>query len=579
MNFKQHLPFLDWLPTYTRTHFKKDLVAGLTVGVMLIPQSMAYALIAGLPPIYGLYASIVPLIIYAFLGTSRQLAIGPTAMISLLTLAGLQTLSIPNDETFIALAITLALLIGVIQFLMGVFKLGFLVNFLSHPVLNGFTSAAAIIISVSQLKHLLGIDLSNSIYVHEVIFNIFKQIPAIHLPTLLVGIVGILLIKGLKKISRRIPSALVVVMVGILAIWSLGLEQQAVKIVGSVPEGLPHFTVPILSLELLQQLMPLALTIALLSFIESISIAKSVEEFHPEYKVLPNQELIAQGLSKIGGAFFQSLPTTGSFSRTAINDQTGAKTGIASVVTAGLIVVTLLFLTPLFYYLPKAVLAAIIVVAVFGLVDFQTPKALWYSDRSDFYMLFATFIITLSLGIQNGILTGVVLSLVVMIYQSTKPHVAVLGRIEELGVYRNIERFPEATQRPDVLIVRYDAQLYFANVSHFKNRIDELIDEKGIALGLVVLDAHGLVDIDSSGIRAVQSLFMTYKKRDIYIYIASVLGPVRDAFQKSGLTDALGSDTFYARIYDAVRAYDEKRYKQALDKQYAMQTNVEDGIW
>jgi len=346
MNLKQFIPALSWLPNYKKENLKGDISAGLTVGVMLIPQGMAYAMIAGLPPIYGLYASTIPLIIYALLGTSRQLAVGPVAMVSLLTAAGIGTLAEGGTETYILLAVTLAFLVGLIQFLLGLFKLGFLVNFLSHPVISGFTSAAALIIGLSQLKHLLGIDIPRSHHVHEILLNAFERFDEINWLIFAVGIGGILIIKGIKLINKAIPGPLMAVLFGTLAVWGFGLAERGVKIVGEVPSGLPGFSLPTLDMDTLKILIPIALTIALVSFMESIAVAKAIQAKHRDYKVLPNQELIALGMANIGGSFLQSYPTTGGFSRTAINDQSGANTGLASIISAGLIILTLLFLTP-----------------------------------------------------------------------------------------------------------------------------------------------------------------------------------------------------------------------------------------
>ncbi|MCB0618959.1 MAG: solute carrier family 26 protein, partial [Saprospiraceae bacterium] len=481
MNLKSYFPAFDWITNYRRDDLKGDLSAGLTVGVMLIPQGMAYAMIAGLPPIYGLYASTIPLLIYALLGTSRQLAVGPVAMVSLLTAAGVGALAEGGTEAYLQMAILLALLVGGIQFLLGVFRLGFLVNFLSHPVISGFTSAAALIIGLSQLKHLLGIPLGRSHHIHEILIEAGQRIGELHWPTFLIGLGGIGLILLVKKVSRAIPGPLLAVVFGILAVWLFGLSGEGVKIVGTVPQGLPSFELPAFSWGTTGALMPIALTIALVSFMESIAVAKAIQAKHKNYKVIPNQELIALGLANVGGSFFQAYPTTGGFSRTAVNDQAGARTGLAAIISAALILLTLLFLTPLFYYLPQAILASVIMVAVFGLIDIKEAVHLWHANRTDFFMLIVTFLATLSLGIEQGIGVGVVLSLVMVIFRTTRPHIAVLGKVPGTPYYRNIERFEKVEQRPDLLILRFDAQLYFANVNFFKDTLAELVQRKGKA--------------------------------------------------------------------------------------------------
>lgn len=571
MRIKEFLPILDWLPNYKTSNLQGDLSAGLTVGVMLIPQGMAYAMIAGLPPIYGLYASTIPLVIYAILGTSRQLAVGPVAMVSLLTAAGIGALADAGTETYIMLAVALALFVGVLQFLLGAFRLGFLVNFLSHPVISGFTSAAALIIGLSQLKHLLGVNIPRSHHVHEILMNAIAQFGEVNWFTLGVGIGGILLIKGVKKINKAIPGPLLAVFFGIAVVYSLGLVEQGVKIVGTVPEGLPSFVIPKFSAEDFSALMPIALTIALVSFMESIAVAKAIQAKHKNYKVSPNQELIGLGAANIFGSLFQSYPTTGGFSRTAVNDQAGAKTGLAAIISAALIALTLLFLTPLFYYLPKAILASVIMVAVFGLIDLKEAKHLWQTDRADFWMLVATFVGTLSLGIEQGILIGVALSLGVVIFRTTLPHFAVLGRIPGEDHYKNINRFDNLIQRDDILIMRFDARLYFANVNYFKETIEAEIDQRKDSLRLFLLDANSINSVDSSGVHALEEILDYLNALNIEFYMTSVKGPLRDILQKAHFDEKLGKDKFFMHIQTAVDKFDQKDPQRYKD--YVLQTN------
>lgn len=562
MKIKQFIPAFDWMPKYNNEQLKDDLSAGLTVGVMLIPQGMAYAMIAGLPPIYGLYASTIPLIIYALLGTSRQLAVGPVAMVSLLTAAGVGTLADGGTETYIALAITLALFVGLIQFLLGVFRLGFLVNFLSHPVVSGFTSAAALIIGLSQLKHLLGIKLAGSHHVHEILIQAFEKIGEIHWVTFAIGIAGILLIKGIKRYSKSIPGQLVAVVFGILIVWLLGLSEQGVKIVGEVPSGLPSFSLPSFSMENINALLPTALAISLVSFMESIAVAKAIQSKHRNYKVVANQELIALGLSNVGGAFLQSYPVTGGFSRTAVNDQAGAKTGMASLISASLIILTLLFLTPLFYYLPNAILASVIMVAVFGLIDIKEAVHLWHADRSDFWMLVVTFVATLGLGIEQGVGVGVVLSLVWVVFRTTRPHVAELGRVPGTHFYRNVDRFKNVEERKDLLIMRFDASIYFANTNYFKDNLYEMADRKGSQLKTIIINSESINNLDSSGAHALEELIDEYQSKGVKIIFTGVKGPVRDALSKSHLTEKIGEDGFFMSVQEAVDFLEKNNSKK-----------------
>ena len=559
MKIKPFIPVLSWLPNYKRKHLKGDVSAGLTVGVMLIPQGMAYAMIAGLPPIYGLYASTIPLIIYALLGTSRQLAVGPVAIVSLLTAAGVGTLAQAGTETYILLAVTLAFLVGLVQFLVGIFKLGFIVNFLSRPVVSGFTSAAALIIGLSQLKHLLGIDIPRSRYIHKILGSAVEQFDKINWLTVAVGIGGILLIKGIKYISKGFPGALVAVFVSVLVVWGFDLADQGVKIFGDIPSGLPGFSVPSLDLNTLKELIPIALTIALIGFMQSSVIAKAIQTNHKNYRILPNQELIALGLANMGGSFFQSYPTAGGFARSAVNDQSGAKTGLASIISALLIILTLLFLTPLFYFLPKAILASIIMIAVFSLLDLKEARYLWTANKTDFWMLIVTFFCTLGLGIEEGIGIGVILSLAVVIYRTTRPHYAVLGRsrIPGTNFYRNVNKVSGLEELEGLKIIRFDAQLYFANTAFFKNTLEELLVHHK-DMKVLILDFKSINEMDSSAIRALEEVVELYKANGKTIYLAGVKGPVEDAMTRGEIIDVLGKNNFYINKQMAVASFLQK---------------------
>ena len=334
MTQKRIFPILSWLPGYKKEWLSGDISAGLTVGVMLIPQGMAYAMIAGVPPIYGLYASTFPLIIYALFGTSRQLAVGPVAIDSLLVLAGVSAFAEVGSEYFVELAILLAFIEGIILILFGFLRLGFLVNFLSKPVIGGFTAAAAIIIGVSQLRHLLGIDIQTSGNVFKTLLSSVTEFSNWSVLSIIIGIIGIILILSIKKINRKIPGALLAVILSILAVYFLNLSSNSIRIVGEIPAGLPAFRLPNLNLEIIQKLLPAAFTIALIAFTEAISVSKAIQAKHRDYEILPNQELFAIGIANIVGSMFQSFSVTGGLGRTAVNDQSGAKTGLASLISA-----------------------------------------------------------------------------------------------------------------------------------------------------------------------------------------------------------------------------------------------------
>ncbi len=558
MNFKSIFPILDWLPNYKKEWFKGDLASGLTVGVMLIPQGMAYAYIAGLPPVYGLYASIVPILIYAILGTSRQLAVGPVAMVSLLTATAISSFTGLSAEQYISYAILLAFMVGAIQFVLGLFRLGFLVNFLSHPVVSGFTSAAALIIGLSQLKSWLGINIIRSHHINEILMNAYDKFDEINWTSFGIGIIGMLLILGVKKINKSLPGLLFTVIFGILAVTLLGLNEgeHAVEIIGDIPNILPSFEIPEMNLNLLNSLLPMALTIALVSFMESIAVAKAIQSRHRDYNVEPNQELIGLGLANIFGSFFQSYPTTGGFSRTAVSDQAGAKTGLSAIISALLIIITLLFLTPYFYNLPKAILAAVIMVSVFGLIDYKEVIHLWKSNRTDFFLLIITFFATLTIGIEKGIGLGVILSLAMVIFKTTKPHVAVLANIHGTHFYRNVNRFGKDVElEEDILIVRFDAQLYFANTTFFKDKLEEFVTEKGEKLKFIIIDGESMNNLDSSGVHALKDVIDLYQSKGIEIAFSGLKGPVRDAMLKGGVIDKINFDHCFMSIQEAVDCY------------------------
>ena len=571
--FKRIFPILQWLPHYKKTSFAGDLSAGITVGIMVIPQGMAYAMIAGLPPVFGLYAALVPQLIYAVMGTSRQLAVGPVAMDSLLVALGLGALSISGIDQYIAMAIFLALFMGVIQLILGLLKMGFLVNFLSKPAISGFTSAAAIIIGLSQLKHLLGISIQGSNQVHILVIDAIKNISNTSLLTLLIGMIAILMILLLKKINQRLPAALLVVIAGILAVYWLDLQELGVQIVGEIPGGLPQFQLPVIAASRISELLPIALTLALIAFMEAISVAKAVEEKHDDYQVDANQELIALGSSNILGALFQAYPTTGGFSRTAVNEQAGAKTGMAAVISATVVGLTLLFLTSVFYYLPKAVLGAIIMVAVFGLIDLKYPIALFKHRKDEFLVLIVTFLTTLVIGIKEGILLGVLISLLLLVYRSSRPHIAILGRIKNTNYFKNVLRFPEDTETFDeFLIVRFDAQLYFGNKEYFKKEILKRIKQRGQKVRFVILNAEAINYIDSSAVFMLRELLADLKQKEIKFLISGAIGPIRDIFYTSGLIALIGKENLFVKTNEAFEYCQRLSQKSAIAKKITLQS-------
>lgn len=572
MKYANFLPFLNWLPDYKKSWLKGDFSAGLTVGIMLIPQGIAYAMIAGLPPIYGLYTAMIPQFIYAFFGTSRQLAVGPVAMDSLIVASGVGAIAVVGSEHFISLAILLALLMGIMQLAFGIFRLGFLVNFLSKPVISGFTSAAALIIGLNQLKHIFGVNMQRNNQLQYIILDAFNQIKFINWRTFIIGLSSILLLVFINKYFKKLPGALIVVVLGILVVKFFNLNDYGVKIVGDIPKGLPDFKIQFMDVETIKELAPIALTLALIAFMEAISVAKAIESKHNNYKVNANKELIALGLGNIVGSFFQSYPSTGGFSRTAINNQAGANTPLAAIISALIVALTLLFLTPLFYYLPKAVLGAIIIVAVFGLLDFSVPKQLWKYTKRDLLILNITLIVTVTIGIKEGIITGVILSLVMLIYKSTKPHVAILGNVPNTYLYRNIKRFNDLIDLKDVLIIRFDAQLHFANTTYFKDTIYNEAEKKGSDLKVIVIDGESLNNLDSSGVYALKEILTYFKEKNIDLYFTGLKGPVRDTIYKSNIIEDIGQEHCFMSIQEAIDHYQNKGVN-VNKKRYSSQRN------
>ena len=560
---KELIPILEWLPNYNSSRLKGDFIAGITVSIILIPQGIAYALIAGLPPIYGLYCALVPQLVYAIFGSSRQVAIGPVAMDSLIVATGVSTLALAGSDSYIAIAILLAFMVGSIQFLLGVFRLGFIVNFLSKPVISGFTSAVALTIGINQFRNLFGVDFVQSDQIQYVLEDIWFNIIDFNFHTTVIGLISVGVIILLRKINKKIPNALLVVVVGILTIRYFGEEFSDVAIVKDIPSGLPSFSFPEIDISQMKELLPIALTLVMVGYLETISIGKSLEAKQDEYKLRPNQELIALGLSNIIGSWFKAYPSTSSFSRSAINQESGATTGMASLVSVVIVLLTLLFLTPLFYHLPKTVLAAIIIVAVFGLVNIKEAIFLWKANNLDFWLLVVTFFSTLLFGIEYGIMIGVGLSLIILIFRTSRPYVAELGKVPDSDFYRNRERFNEVILDEEVLVFRFDAQLFYANSSYFIETLELMVEKKGPRLKLIVLDAESINRVDSTGVEMLKERIRFYHKKNILFYFAGVKGPVRDQLFRGKILDLITLDHFYMRVNGAVNYYKtgEKEYQ------------------
>ncbi len=689
------LPFLRWFPMKGDV-FKADFMAGLTVALVLIPQSMAYAQLAGLPAYYGLYAAFLPVAVAALWGSSNQLGTGPVAVVSLLTASSLAVLAAPGSDNFIALAIMLALLVGVIQLLLGVFKLGVIVNFLSHPVIVGFTNAAAIIIALSQVSKLFGVPMGRSEHFINDIVGVVKLIGDTHLPTLAIGALAIAIMWGIKKYAPKLPGVLIAVVVTTLLSWSIGFERNAGgkleqiadpelqgvvqqsmaaakrvddlntliadkssalkatkktageasigvvqseaelallridlrdaeaaltkekaglrhlqvvrstdasgatlaiyradkapqnitldetryrlrkinangfqlvgggEVVGSIPEGLPSIKMPSFNLDALGSLLSAALVISLVGFMEAISIAKAVAA-RTKQRIDPNQELIGQGLSNMVGSFTQAFPVSGSFSRTAVNMNSGAVTGMSSVITALIVLVALLFLTPLLYHLPQAVLAAIIIMAVVGLVNFKAVKHAWQASKHDGIAAGVTFIATLAFAphLDNGIMVGAGLALGLYLYRTMSPRVAILGRYKD-GTLRDLKVNPDLPTSKHVVAIRFDGSLYFANVAYFEDAVLEAVSNHPDAKYVLVV-GDAINQLDASGEEVVHHLLDRLKGAGITLVFSGLKKQVLDVMRATGLFDAIGQDKLFATEEQAIAAIYEQLGEEAAD--------------
>ncbi len=547
------VPSVSWIKNYQKSQLKGDLAAGLTVGIMLIPQGMAYSMIAGLPPVYGLYAALVPILIYALLGTSRQLSVGPVAMDSLFVAATVSVMAIPGSPHYIELAIALALMMGAAQLLFGLIRLGFLVNFLSKPVIVGFTSAAALVILFNQFGNLLGINLIQTNQVHILLADFYEKISTVHLYTLIFALAGIAFIVILKRIQKKFPAGLALVFLGTVITYFFQLDQSGIQIVKQVPAGFPEAAIPNFNWSEFKALLPSAIALALIAFMEAYTVSKTIEEKKGVQEVDANKELIALGSSNVVGSFFSAFPVTGGFSRTAVNNEAGAKTPLAGIIAALVILLALLFLTDLFYYLPKVSLAVLILVAVIGLIDIKSPRLWWRTDTLEFLMYGVTLLATLFIGIQQGIFIGVILSLIVLVYKVSNPHMAIVGKIPGTNLYRNVERFSNVELDPEVLIVRFDAGLFYANADYFRDKLFEFEKSKGGKLKAIIVDSSGINSIDSTSIYMIRKLLLHYKRKKVKLLFSGLIGPVRDKFNQNRIYTDLGEEFFFVNISEAER--------------------------
>lgn len=685
------LPFLKWFPL-RRDALKADFIAGLTVALVLVPQSMAYAQLAGLPAYYGLYAAFLPVMVAALWGSSNQLGTGPVAVASLLTASSLTPLAAPGSESFVALAILLALLVGIVQLSLGLFKLGVIVNFLSHPVIVGFTNAAAIIIALSQLNKLIGVPMARSeLFVND-IWGVLKQVGDTHVPTLAMGVVAVAIMWTIRKKAPRLPGVLIAVSLTTLVSWQIGYERSAEasleqiaepearallgdfldtearikqisgqivarsgelkrlqqgggdltheavtlsyqielaklqlrdreeenrkrnravrsfvfeqlpgaagqpatfhaqgklpagargdghswrivkagsgmlklsgggEVVGKVPEGLPSVGLPAFSWDLIGSLLAAAIVISLVGFMEAISIAKAIAA-KTKQKLDPNQELIGQGLANIVGSLTQAFPVSGSFSRSAVNINAGARTGMSSVITAAFVLLTLLFLTPLLYHLPQAVLAAVIIMAVIGLINFGAVRHAWQANKHDGIASVVTFVATLAAAphLDRGIMIGAGLAIVLYLYRTMTPRVAILGRHPD-GTLRDTKVY-QLPPSQIVTAVRFDGRLYFANVAFFEDAILEAVASNPRAPYLLIV-GEGINELDASGEEVIHHVFERLRDNGVVVLFAGMKRQVLDVMRATGLHALIGEQSFFGsaeRALESIYAGEEKR--------------------
>src|SRR4030043_42014 len=638
-------PFLPWFKNYKKSDFRADLTAGLTVALVLIPQSMAYAQLAGLPVSYGLYAAFLPPMMGSLFGSSHQLATGPVAVVSLMTATALEPLATAGSEAFIAYAIFLALLVGLFQFALGVLRLGMIVNFLAHPVVSGFTNAAALIIASSQLSKLFGVEVDSAEHHYETVLNVFKAVLiSTHWPTFGLAVLAFAIMVFLKRVNPRIPQVLVAVAVTSLISWAIGFEYQMEllnlnikelkeksqvyrnrlramdfetfedndgkliffikaelppnkksdgriwrlkggnqsfdetaitfvgggSVVGKIPKGLPVFSLPRIDFKVMLTLFPMAAIISLLGFMEAISIAKAMAAKTGQ-RLDPNQELIGQGLANIIGSIGKGYPVSGSFSRSAVNIQSGAVTGMSSVFTSGVVVIALLFLTPLLYYLPQSVLAAIIMVAVVGLINVQGFVHIWQAQKYDGVIAIISFICTLVFAphLDKGIMIGVVVSLGLYLFRNMRPDMALLSKYTD-GAYRNAARF-ELEQCKHIAVIRFNGSLFFSNVNYLEEKILEEVSTRP-ELKYILIVGNSINELDSSGEEMLSLLISRLRESGHDVFISGLNDSVLDVMRRTHFYEKIGEDHLFRNVAQEIEKIHEPAHRNSQEKECPLLT-------
>ena len=557
------LPILEWGRGYDRNTLTSDLMAALIVTVMLIPQGLAYALLAGLPPEVGLYASIAPLVLYAILGTSRVLAVGPVAVVSLMTASAIGQHAVAGSQEYWSVAITLAFMSGSMLLLMGVLRLGFLANFLSHPVISGFISASGLLIAASQMKTIMGVTSDSQNFI-DLMLDLLAQIPNIHTLTFTIGLIAIIFLAwsrvGLKRalltfglkaksadiITKSAPVA--VIAFTALLTWIFQWQVQGLKVVGTVPQGLPPLSVPLWDLALWKDLAVPALLISVVGFVESVSVGQTLAAKRRQ-RIEPDQELVALGASNLSSSLTGGFPVTGGFSRSVVNFDSGAKTPAAGAFTAIGIASASLLLTPALFYLPQAVLSATIIVTVMSLVDFSILKKTWAFSKTDFIGALTTLLVTLSVSIEIGLMVGVVASLALFLYKASRPHIAEVGLVPGTEHFRNIRRHSVLTS-PRVVSLRVDESLYFANSRALEDRVNDAV-ANAPDVEHIVLQCSAINDIDSTALESLETIERRLRDSGISLHLTEVKGPVMDHLKDTPFLQGLSGKVFLTQ-YQAI---------------------------
>lgn len=536
-------PFIEWMKDYQSSYLQKDAISGITVAVVLIPQSMAYAMLAGLPPVYGLYAAAITPFIASMWGSLRQLATGPIAIMSLLVLTSLTPIAEPGSEEFIKLAFLLAFMVGVIYMLIGIFQMGLIMSFISHSAVRGFTAAAALIIISTQLPNLLGITIGRHEYVILSFWDILKNLSGFHLYTFIIGLLAIIIIFGVKKYKPTLPGGLFAIIITSILVKLIGLQDKGVAVVGFVPGGLSGFNMPEFSVGIMSNLVGPAVVIALVSFAETYSVGKAISA-ETKQKLDVDQEFIGQGLANIVGSFFQSFPVSGSFSRTAISFATGAKTGVSAIISCIAVVIALLFLTPILAYIPKAALAALVISAVLLLFNPKEVFKLWNMNRHDGIVAVTVFILSLLTKPDYALLIGVVMSLMFFLWKTMRPRIVKMTKDPEFNMFVDAD-LTKKPGCPQILQLRSDNSIYFANAEYTVEQILERLDESETPIKYLLLDFHSMAFIDITGIEELRSLKEELDSRGIDLAVMNVHLPVMMVFESTGFSEEVTHDLIF----------------------------------